>query len=158
MPTEFEWKTFPGITSLDLLEKIQSLMRDLQCEPEHFKDRIIFVSMYNDIEWKAKGNKERCEYNSQKVANFDRKFPRGHWSFLAPDKTDGSWNQSSENTTANFSGSGHPVFCASSAVERGELKSKGHGKKSFHFNGSHENIELLLTRVISANQFSIYQT
>ena len=36
MSTEFERKIFPG-----LLEKIQSLMRDLQCEPEHFKDRIM---------------------------------------------------------------------------------------------------------------------
>ena len=51
MPTEFEWKIFPGITTLGVLEKIQSLMRDLQCEPEHLKDRIIFMSMYNDIAW-----------------------------------------------------------------------------------------------------------
>ena len=82
MPTEFEWKIFPGITTLGLLEKIQSLMRDLQCEPEHFKDRIIFLSMYNDIEWRAKGNKEICEYHSQTVAICARKFARGHWSFL----------------------------------------------------------------------------
>ena len=33
MPTEFEWKILTGITTLGLLEKIQSLMRDLQCEP-----------------------------------------------------------------------------------------------------------------------------
>ena len=44
MPTEFE-KIFP----LDLLEKIQSLMTDLQWEPENFKDRIIFISKYHDI-------------------------------------------------------------------------------------------------------------
>ena len=53
MLKEFEGKIFPGITTLGLLEKIQSLMRDLQCEPEHFTDRNIFMSMYNDIEWKA---------------------------------------------------------------------------------------------------------
>ena len=29
-PTEFEWTIFPGITTLGLLEKIQSLMRDLK--------------------------------------------------------------------------------------------------------------------------------
>ena len=29
MPTEFEWKIFPGIMTLGLLEKIQSLTRDL---------------------------------------------------------------------------------------------------------------------------------
>ena len=56
----------------------------------------------------------------------------------------------------NFSRSGHPIFRASSAFERGELKSKGHDKKSIHFNGSDENIELLLRTVISANQLSVY--
>ena len=41
----------------------------------------------------------------------------------------------------NFTESGHPVLRASSALERGELKSKGKGKKSMHFNGSKETIE-----------------
>ena len=120
MPTEFEWKIFPGIMTLGLLEKIQSLMRDLQCELEHFTDTIIFMSMYNDIEWGAKA--------------------RGHWSFLEPgsekkwygtytDKPDGSWDQTAENMMSNFSDSRHP----SSAFERGELRSKGGGKKSLHF-------------------------
>ena len=58
---------------------------------------------------------------------------------------------------ANFSGSGHPVFRASSAFKRGTLRSEGGGKKSIiHFNGSHENIELLLRTVISAKQLSVY--
>ena len=56
----------------------------------------------------------------------------------------------------NFSDSGHPTFRASSAFERGELRSKGGGKKSFHFNGGDGNIELLLRTVISANQLSVY--
>ena len=77
-------ENIPGIMTFGLLEKIQSLMRDLQCEPEHFNDRIIFMSMYNDIAWREKVNTERCEYNSQTVANYARRFPRGHWSFLGP--------------------------------------------------------------------------
>ena len=87
------------------------------------------MPLYNDIQWKAKRNKERCEYNSQTVANCARKFPRGHWSFLGrgseekrygtyTDRPDGSWNQSAENVMAHFSGSGHPIFRASSAFER----------------------------------------
>ena len=56
----------------------------------------------------------------------------------------------------NFSESGHLIFCASSALQRGELKSKGGGKKSINFNGSDENIWLLLRAVISANQVSVY--
>ena len=167
MPTEFEWKIFTRITTLGLLEEIQKLMKGIQCEPEHFKDRIIFMSMYNDIEWGAKGNEAQCEYNSQTVAEYARRCPRGHWSFLGPgseekwngtytDKPDGSWNQSAENMMANFSGSGHPIFRASSAFARGELRSKEGSKKSTHFNGRHENIELLLCTVISANQLSVY--
>ena len=59
---------------------------------------------------------------------------------------------------ANFSRSGHPIFRASSAFARGELRSKEEGKKSIHFFGSTESIELLLHTVISANQLSIYGT
>ena len=58
MPSEFQWKIFPGIMTLGFLEKIQNLMRDLQCEPEHFTDRIIFISMCNDIEWEQKETKK----------------------------------------------------------------------------------------------------
>ena len=55
----------------------------------------------------------------------------------------------------NFAESGHPFFCATSALERGELRSKEKGKKSIHFNGGEENIELILRTIISANQLSI---
>ena len=136
MPTEFEWKIFPGITTLGLFEKIQSLMRDPQCKPEHFKDRIIFMSMYNDIAWGEKGSTERFEYNPQTVSEKARKFPRCHWSFLEPgsekkwygtstDKPDGSWDRMAEEMMLNFSDSDHPIFRAFSACERGELRSKG---------------------------------
>ena len=75
MPTEFEGKIFPGITTLGLLEKIQSLMRDPDSvKPEHFKDRIIFMSMYNDSAWGEKGSTERFEYNPQTVSEKARKF------------------------------------------------------------------------------------
>ena len=66
MPTEFE-KIFPGFTTLGLIEKIQDLMKDLQCEPEQFNNRIIFMSMYIGIAWGEKGNAERCEYNSKTI-------------------------------------------------------------------------------------------
>ena len=143
MPTEFEWKIFPGITTLGLLETIQSLMRDLQSELEHFKDRIIFMSMYNDIAWGEKGNTERCEFNSQTVAEYAREFPRGHWSFLDPgsekkwygtytDNPDGSWDRMTEEMMLNVSDSGHPPFRASSAFERGELRKQRRVKRSLN--------------------------
>ena len=77
-PTEFEWKIFPGFTTLlGLLEEIQKLMKDLQCEPEQFNDRIIFMSVYN-VYGDEKGNTEGCEKSSQTVANCARRFRRGH--------------------------------------------------------------------------------
>ena len=59
---EFEWKNVPGFTTLGILEEIQNLMTELQCEPEHFKGRITFLSMYNDIVWRERGNTETCDY------------------------------------------------------------------------------------------------
>ena len=61
-----------------------------------------------------------------------------------------------ENMVKNFKDSGHPIFRASGAFERGELKSKGGGKKSTHSNGSDENVELLHRTVIFSNQLSVY--
>ena len=50
----------------------------------------------------------------------------------------------------------HPIFRASSALERGDLGSKGHDKKSTPFNEKEGNLELLLRMVISVNQLSIH--
>ena len=55
-----------------------------------------------------------------------------------------------------FAGTSRPIFLASSALERREIRSKIKGKKSIHFKGSEENIELLLRTVVSANQLSVY--
>ena len=59
-PMEFEWKTFQGFTTVGILNEIQQMMRKLQCEPENFTGRIIFMSMFNDIVLDAKGNCELC--------------------------------------------------------------------------------------------------
>ena len=48
-PMEFEWKICTGFTALGIFEEIQKIMTVIQCEPEQFKERIIFMSMYNDI-------------------------------------------------------------------------------------------------------------
>ena len=49
--TEYEWKIFSGFTSLEILVEIQKMMSDMKCEPKHFHGRIIFMSMFYDIEW-----------------------------------------------------------------------------------------------------------
>ena len=75
---EFEWTIFLGFTALGILEKTQKLMTELQYEPEQFKGRTIFMSMYNHL--------------------------LGRWSFLGlgsekkwygtySDKPDGDWDK-----------------------------------------------------------------
>ena len=48
---EFEWRIFPGLSSLEILQKIQEDLQDRHIEPEKSEDRLIFMSMFNDIEW-----------------------------------------------------------------------------------------------------------
>ena len=98
----------------------------------------------------CKGNDELFENNSK---------PRGSekkWYGTYDCKPDGSWDRTTTKMLLNFAGSGHPVFRGTSALERGELRNKGSEKKALHFNGSTQNIELLLQMVISVNQLSIF--
>ena len=48
----------------------------------NFTGRIIFMSMFNDILWDAKGNDELCVNNSKTIEEYADRFPPGHWSFL----------------------------------------------------------------------------
>ena len=105
--------------------------------------------------------------NQRQLRAYAERFPRGHWLFLEPAsekkwygtydcKPHGSWNRTAEKMLQNFGGAGHLVFRRTSALERREFRSKGGGRTTSHFNGSTENIELLLHKVISVNQLSLY--
>ena len=45
--------------------------------------------------------------------------------------SDGQWHEVTENMMINFVESGHPMFLASSALERGEMKCEVKGLKPF---------------------------
>ena len=135
-------------------ERFRKMMGELQCDPAGFKGRMIFMSMLNDIVWDAKGSEELCENNSKRVEEYARRFPRGHWSFLGPGsekkwygthdgKPDGSWNRTAEKMRLNFKKCGHPIFRCTSALEKGELRSKGGGRTTIHFTASDDNVQLL---------------
>ena len=79
---------------------------------EEFKDRIIFVSMYNDIDWTEAGHLKTCFSNSVEVQAYAHRFPKGRWSFFGPGtqetwygthtyKSNGLWNQSAEMINAS---------------------------------------------------------
>ena len=129
-PMEFEWNIFPGITTVCILEEIHDMMiSELQCEPEQFNGRIIFMSMSNDINW-SKNQTETCQANAHRVSDYARRFQRGHWSFLKPgceqkwyetnvDKIDGEWDLIADVMLSEFVESQHPVFGACTPLERG---------------------------------------
>ena len=74
-PLEFEWNILPGLTSLQILHQIQNDLQERNIELEKFGDRIIFMSMFNDIEWTAKGNEEffRTQKKSKNMHQNSRK-------------------------------------------------------------------------------------
>ena len=45
-------------------------------EPEKFEDRIIFMSMYNDIGWGKAENDDICVSNSSTFAAYAKRFPK----------------------------------------------------------------------------------
>ena len=56
----------------------------------------------------------------------------------------------------NFVRSGHPIFRCTSALEKGQKRSKGWGKTTVHFTACEEKVQLLLKMVMSVNQLSLY--
>ena len=141
------------------------MMDEMHCEPD--TGQVIFMLMYNDIVWRNQHNTRVCDANSILVADYARRFPHRHWSFLGPGsekkwygtdtyKPNGKWDEVPELVMLNFSERGHPVVRGTRALERGTLKSKEGGKLSIHFCGDHETMEVVFRTVISVNQLSTY--
>ena len=111
-PMEFEWKNFPGFTTLQILAEIQNKMTEIQCEFEQFPGRIIFMSMYIDIVCGEKGNEEMCVAKSKIVEDYAKRSAHGQWSFLGPGsetkwygtrsfKPNGKWDRVAEDMMLN---------------------------------------------------------
>ena len=71
---------------------------------------------------------------------------------LCSDKPHGNWDRTAEDMMLEFAEPAHPIFRASSALERGNSRSNEHGKKSTQFNDNKGNIEMLLRTVTSVNR------
>ena len=81
----------------------------------------------------------------------------GRWSFFGlgsetkwhstdKERPGGKWDRVAELMMIKFGESGHKVFRATSPLSRGELKSKGGGKLSFHFCADGDTIETVFTQ------------
>ena len=79
---EFERTMFPRFSSLSILREIQRDLEKQNIQAEEFKDRTIFTSIFNDIEWKT--NDENCISNAEKINNYAMRFLQGHRTFQGP--------------------------------------------------------------------------
>ena len=77
------------------------------------------------------------------------------WYGMHHYKPEAKWNSAADVVDSNFEDSGHTVFRASSALDRGFLK-KNRGKCAIHFSGDTSNAELSFRTIHPANQLSIY--
>ena len=114
--------------------------------------------MFNDLDWRRRGNSEKCISSSEQVKNYAKRFSRGHWSFPGPgdekrwDGTlsytpDGKWDSIVTQMVERIKETGHPVFMGSvSALSRGILKKKKKGGRcTVHFNADSSNTEFLFS-------------
>ena len=161
-PIEFDSENFPGATALDLLLKNSEVLEGKRITPENFGDRIIFMSMFNDIVLDKKRNVELCTTTSREIKEYNIRFKDGHWAFLGPGGKS-KWYQGyvqsicgildlrASKMLEDFENSGHPVLQRISPLSRGILKRKN-DRNRVHFNGEYYNIDLLYRTAQSANQ------
>ena len=102
---EIEWKKFPGYTILELLYGFQRKIAKNRIRLEEFEDRIIFMSMHNDIDRTKDGNQQMCVSNSIEVKAHANRFPKGHWSIL------GSGTEEKWYGTHTFNPNGGQLVC-----------------------------------------------
>ena len=85
-PTEFEWNIFPGFNTLQLSEKVKSLLYRLGETPENFTRIILFMFMFNDISCGTRDNEQECLANARLVSLYARRFGKRtmviNWSWF----------------------------------------------------------------------------
>ena len=166
-PMEFEWNIFPGFNTLQLSEEVKRLLLRLDETPENFTERIIFMSMFNDISCGSKDNEKECMANAKLVSLYANRFGKGQWSFIGPgsekkwyffseDSPQGVLDNIAERMLVEFAESGCPIFRATTPLSRGRLKSKGHGKLSIHHAADLQTVETIFRMIVSVNQLSLY--
>ena len=58
-PVVFEWRIYPEHTAAQTLQGVQKMMVDEnKVHPFHVKERVIFMSMYNDIDFAQRHNED----------------------------------------------------------------------------------------------------
>ena len=109
------------------------------------------------------GGRKTTRKNANQMLNsflfLKKRFGAGQCSFLGPgsekkwysiseDSPQGEWDKMAELMMVTFRESGHPVCRATSPLSRGQLKSKGGGKLSFHCCADQETITTVFAQLL----------
>ena len=90
---DFEWKIVPRSQSIGCSpEKIKQTYKESTSHLKKFSDRIIFMSMFKDIELERKVNEDSCALTSRKIKENASNFNDAHWAFLGPGE-ESKWYQ-----------------------------------------------------------------
>ena len=125
------------------------------------------MSMFNDISFDRKGNKENVWQvpESSKYLQRSLVLDNGHLLVQVLKRSGILVKRTVHKELGiisrmkccwNSQESGHPTFRATTPLSRGQLKSKGHRKLSIHFAADECTIETIFRIIISVNQLSIY--
>ena len=128
--------------------------------PENFGDRIIFMSMFNDICLNEKNYEGECISNSEDIRDNVKRISQRHWAFLGLGEmvcklyfqAEARWNSIATQMQQRFEDS---IFTSINPLSRGILKRRK-TKDTIHFTAEASNVELLLRIIHSANQLSMY--
>ena len=165
-PIEIEWNTFPGFNTLQLNDEVKCSLLRLGKIIENFAGRIIFMSMFNDISWESKDNKKECEIKCSIHFTICKKIrsrtmvifgcgSERKWYSVSEDSPQGEWDKMADKMMITLAESGHPVFRATSALSRGQLKSKGGGKLSIHYCAGQDTITTVFRTNTSVNHGAV---
>ena len=165
---KLEWMIFPGFTTVGTSIRINGRLENYS-ESENFTGRIIFMSMFNDIVWDAKGNDESCVNDSKTNKEYAERFLRGLSWRLDPKRSGAELTMAnqmdvrielprkccriSKDPIIRYSGVPTPYReynWEAKEEERHQFTSKEVWKVCM------ESIELLLQMVISVNQLSFF--
>ena len=86
-----------------------------------YVERQLCWLMYNDIDWRKRGNKENGIANWV-CSKIHARTLVVSWYGTRVNKPDGEWEKTAKGMMLNVAESGHLVFRASSALQRGELR------------------------------------
>ena len=157
---------FPWHTTLQILQEIQVRMAVRQTRPEEFEDRIILLSVFNDIDWTRKGSCNECFLNSEKVRYFEKDFSWDFGLFSVLVKKKVVWDaQPQTRRIVEFNCRCHgcqfprqwtPILQRSQCIGSRTLEKRKGGRCTIHFSAKPSNAVLLFGTVDSANQRSMY--